>query len=129
MILYSIDPSYEGANPAECSTFFGPEEAVPGNLRVQSLETLAGKLIRIDPATGNILFRIDGYPSIHPSIYLPPYGHLPLIPLSICLGAGIGTDNFPNLTPNPYYNVSDPHSYRSIIYASGLRNPFKVTIR
>ena len=58
-----------------------------GAYRSQSLDSYNGKLLRIDPATGN------------------------------------------GLSTNPYYNSAAPQSPRSRIWASGLRNPYRITLR
>lgn len=63
-----------------------PEENV-GALRAQMINSMNGKLMRIDPATG------DGVPS------------------------------------NPFYDASAPHSPRSRVWALGLRNPYRFTLR
>lgn len=59
----------------------------PRALRAQMLDSLAGKILRIDPITG----------------------------------AG--------LPDNPFYQPGSPHSNRSKVWAYGLRNPFRFTIR
>ncbi|MFO0875142.1 MAG: PQQ-dependent sugar dehydrogenase [Phycisphaerales bacterium] len=64
---------------------FGPEEDI-GAYRSQSLDSLAGKVLRVDPQTG----------------------------------AG--------LESNPFYN-GDPFAKRSRLWATGLRNPFRMAIR
>jgi len=63
-----------------------PKENV-GSFRAQMTTTLAGKILRLDPATG------DGIPS------------------------------------NPFYDAGQPRSARSRIWALGLRQPFRFTIR
>jgi glucose/arabinose dehydrogenase len=63
-----------------------PKENI-GGFRAQMVDSLSGKLIRLDPATGN------GLPS------------------------------------NPFYDSSAPRSPRSRVYALGLRNPCRVTMR
>ena len=69
---------------------FGPDRTDPdqdiGAFRAQHLGSLAGKILRIDPLTG------EGYPS------------------------------------NPFYD-GDPRSNRSRVWAYGLRNPFRFTVR
>jgi len=64
---------------------FGPEEDL-GAFRAQSLDSLAGKVLRIDPASG------DGLPD------------------------------------NPYFD-GEPRSHRSRLWASGLRNPTRFSVR
>ncbi|HMN95762.1 MAG TPA: PQQ-dependent sugar dehydrogenase [Phycisphaerales bacterium] len=64
---------------------FGPEEDI-GAFRSQSLESLAGKVLRIDPSTG------DGF------------------------------------SDNPFFD-GDPQSKRSRIWTTGLRNPFRFSVR
>jgi glucose/arabinose dehydrogenase/chitodextrinase len=59
----------------------------PRALRAQMLDSLAGKILRIDPITG----------------------------------AG--------LPDNPFYEPGNPHSNRSKVWAYGLRNPFRFTVR
>ena len=63
-----------------------PKEAV-GALRSQLVDSLSGKVLRIDPATGN------GLPS------------------------------------NPYYDAANPRSARSRVWALGLRNPCRMSLR
>jgi glucose/arabinose dehydrogenase len=63
-----------------------PEDDV-GALRAQNINSLNGKVIRIDPATG------DG------------------------------------LASNPFFEPADPRSARSRVWALGLRNPFRVSLR
>ena len=63
-----------------------PEENV-GSFRSQMLNSFNGKVIRLDPNTG------DGVPS------------------------------------NPFYDPADPRSPRSRVWALGLRNPFRMTIK
>ncbi|MEZ0611772.1 PQQ-dependent sugar dehydrogenase [Fibrella sp. WM1] len=58
-----------------------------GSYRSQYLDSHNGKVLRIDPATG------DGIPS------------------------------------NPYYEAAHPRSARSRVFARGLRNPFRATLR
>jgi PKD repeat protein/glucose/arabinose dehydrogenase len=58
-----------------------------GAFRAQLLDSLSGKILRLDPATG------DGVPS------------------------------------NPFYSAGAPRSARSRIWAFGLRNPFRMTVR
>ena len=58
----------------------------PRAMRAQLLDSLAGKVLRIDPITG--------------------------------LG----------LPDNPYYDSANPNRNRSKVYASGLRNPFRITV-
>ena len=58
-----------------------------GALRSQLLDSLNGKVVRIDPATG------DGLPS------------------------------------NPYYDAANPRSARSRVWALGLRNPYRMSLR
>ncbi|MCX2741157.1 PQQ-dependent sugar dehydrogenase [Pontibacter anaerobius] len=58
-----------------------------GALRAQQVHSLNGKILRIDPATGN------GLPS------------------------------------NPFYNSANPRAAESKVWALGLRNPFRFTIR
>ncbi|CCH02386.1 HHIP-like protein 1 [Fibrella aestuarina BUZ 2] len=58
-----------------------------GSYRSQYLDSHNGKVLRIDPATG------DGVPS------------------------------------NPYYEVAHPRSARSRVFARGLRNPFRASLR
>jgi len=63
-----------------------PEENV-GAFRSQMINSLNGKILRIDPGTG------DGIPS------------------------------------NPFYQSAQPRSARSRIWAMGLRNPFRMTVK
>ncbi len=63
-----------------------PEENV-GAFRAQMLNSFSGKILRLDPATG------DGLPS------------------------------------NPFFDPAQPRSPRSRIWALGLRNPFRLTVR
>jgi glucose/arabinose dehydrogenase len=58
-----------------------------GAFRSQMLNSLSGKLLRIDPATGN------GVPS------------------------------------NPFYDAAEPRSAKSRVYALGLRNPYRFSIK
>jgi glucose/arabinose dehydrogenase len=58
-----------------------------GAWRAQEVDSLSGKILRIDPFTGN------GIPS------------------------------------NPYYDPANPRSARSRVFALGLRNPYRFTIR
>ncbi|MFI5219061.1 MAG: PKD domain-containing protein [Bacteroidia bacterium] len=58
-----------------------------GAFRSQLVDCLNGKILRIDPATGN------GLPS------------------------------------NPFYNASNPGSRRAKVWAMGLRNPFRMTLK
>jgi glucose/arabinose dehydrogenase len=66
--------------------FFGAKENV-GALRSQLIDSMNGKLLRIDPITG------DG------------------------------------IQGNPFYDASAPRSPRSRVWAYGLRNPYRFTIR
>jgi Glucose/sorbosone dehydrogenases len=66
--------------------FFGAKENV-GALRAQLIDSMNGKLLRIDPITG------DG------------------------------------IQGNPFYDASAPRSPRSRVWAYGLRNPYRFTIR
>jgi glucose/arabinose dehydrogenase len=63
-----------------------PKENV-GAFRAQLVDCLNGKILRIDPATG------DGVPS------------------------------------NPFYDAANPRAPRSRVWALGLRNPFRMTLR
>ncbi len=63
-----------------------PKENV-GAFRSQMIDSLSGKVLRLDPLTGN------GVPS------------------------------------NPYYNPANPRAHRSRVWALGLRNPFRMTLR
>lgn len=63
-----------------------PKEAI-GNFRAQLVDSLGGKIVRIDPATG------DGLPS------------------------------------NPFYDALAPRAPRSRVWAMGMRNPFRFTVR
>ena len=63
-----------------------PEENV-GSFRAQQLESYSGKILRIDPETG------EGIPN------------------------------------NPYYDAENPHSARSKVWALGLRNPYRLTLK
>jgi len=75
-----------GLNPG----LFGPDKTDPyediGAFRAQYLGSLAGKILRVNPLTG------EGYPS------------------------------------SPFYD-GNPRSNRSRVWASGLRNPFRFTVR
>ncbi len=64
-----------------------PDKQDVGAFRSQQLQSYNGKILRIDPATGN------GLPS------------------------------------NPFYKASAPQSVESKVWALGLRNPFRFTIR
>lgn len=77
----------------ECAGRFGAEQDV-GAMRSQILQSLSGKLIRIDPGTGQ----------------------------GIC--PGVGTYQ----VHNPYCD-GNPNSRASKIYATGLRNPFRMNVR
>ena len=63
-----------------------PKEDV-GAFRSQLIDSLSGKILRIDPATGN------GVPS------------------------------------NPFYDAANPRAAKSRVWALGLRNPFRMTLR
>jgi PKD repeat protein len=63
-----------------------PKEAI-GALRSQLVDCLAGKVLRVDPATG------DG------------------------------------LTSNPFYDPANPRAPRSRVWALGLRNPYRMSLR
>jgi PKD repeat protein/subtilisin-like proprotein convertase family protein len=63
-----------------------PKENI-GAFRSQLLDSLNGKVLRLDPATG------DGVPS------------------------------------NPFFDAANPRSARSRVWALGLRNPFRMTLR
>ena len=63
-----------------------PKENV-GAFRSQMIDSLSGKVLRLDPLTGN------GVPS------------------------------------NPYYDPANPRAPRSRVWALGLRNPFRMTLR
>jgi hypothetical protein len=63
-----------------------PKEDI-GAFRSQLVDSLSGKVLRIDPATGNGLPR------------------------------------------NPYDDIADPRSARSRVWALGLRNPFRMSLR
>ena len=63
-----------------------PKEDV-GSFRAQLVDSFDGKVLRIDPATGN------GLPS------------------------------------NPYYDAANPRSPRSRVWALGLRNPYRMSLR
>ena len=58
-----------------------------GSWRAQMVNCLSGKIIRIDPATG------DGIPS------------------------------------NPFYDATQPRAAKSRVWAMGLRNPFRITLK
>jgi hypothetical protein len=49
---YRVDPVDEEKIP-ECSEFFGPDEGDWFHLRAIRMDSLSGKLVRIDPMTGN----------------------------------------------------------------------------
>lgn len=88
--------SYEGIDPGSFSGSFyqqalidgiiRPEENV-GAFRAQMLSSFNGKLLRIDPVTG------DGIPS------------------------------------NPFYSVAQPRAVKSRVWAFGLRNSFRISVR
>jgi glucose/arabinose dehydrogenase len=63
-----------------------PEENV-GAFRAQMINSLNGKILRIDPATG------DG------------------------------------ISSNPFYQAAQPRSARSRVWAMGLRNPYRITVK
>lgn len=63
-----------------------PEENVD-SFRSQMVDSLAGKVLRIDPVTGN------------------------------------------GMVGNPYFNAASPRSARSRVWALGLRNPFRISLR
>jgi hypothetical protein len=63
-----------------------PKENI-GAFRAQMVDSMNGKIMRLDPATGN------GLPS------------------------------------NPFYDAAKPRSARSRVYALGLRNPYRITLR
>lgn len=58
-----------------------------GSNKSQLLQSLNGKILRINPVNGN------GYPS------------------------------------NPYYDAADPSSSKSLVWALGLRNPFRISLK
>ncbi len=66
-----------------------------GAARAQLNNTMNGKIMRLDPATGN----------------------------------GVGSTNFPNLIPNPYFDPQNPASAQSRLWVKGLRNPFRFIVR
>lgn len=74
----------DAGGDAACAALFG-EDLDIGSFRAQSLDSMAGKVLRIDPATG--------------------------------LG----------LEDNPFFD-GDPDSVRARIWATGLRNPFRISI-
>ncbi len=96
MITVGDGASYNSTDVGgDPQTYFGqaltdsilrPKENV-GSFRSQMVDCLNGKLLRIDPATG------DGVPS------------------------------------NPYYDPAEPRAARSRVWALGLRNPFRMTLR
>ncbi|WP_299820576.1 PQQ-dependent sugar dehydrogenase [uncultured Pontibacter sp.] len=63
-----------------------PQEDV-GAFKSQQVQSLNGKILRIDPATGR------------------------------------------GLPTNPFYNASNPNAHKSKVWALGLRNPFRFTLR
>ncbi|MCC6384631.1 MAG: PQQ-dependent sugar dehydrogenase [Bacteroidia bacterium] len=67
-------------------TIMLPKENV-GAFRCQMINSLNGKILRIDPATGN----------------------------------GLGS--------NPFYDPANPRAAKSRVWALGLRNPFRITVR
>jgi glucose/arabinose dehydrogenase len=58
-----------------------------GAFRTQTVQTISGKILRIDPDTG------DGIPS------------------------------------NPFYDPANPHSAKSRVWAMGVRNPYRITLK
>ena len=76
-ILKSDDPSTPSIN----------ENESVGSWRAQMVNCLSGKIIRIDPLTG------DGIPS------------------------------------NPFYDAANPRAAKSRVWALGLRNPFRITLK
>eukprot|EP01117_Protostelium_nocturnum_P017000 TRINITY_DN682_c0_g1_i1.p1 TRINITY_DN682_c0_g1~~TRINITY_DN682_c0_g1_i1.p1 ORF type:complete len:1010 (+),score=318.71 TRINITY_DN682_c0_g1_i1:116-3031(+) len=44
-------------------------------------------------------------------------------------GHGIGSTNFPNLVPNPFFDAQNPDSPASKIWSLGHRNPWKLKVR
>lgn len=79
-------PTVGSSNTALADGIISAAEDV-GAYRSQLLESHAGKILRLDPSTG------DGLPS------------------------------------NPYYDPAAPRSPRSRVWALGLRNPFRMTLR
>ncbi len=79
-------PRVGSSNTALIDGIITPQEDV-GACRAQMVNSLSGKIIRIDPATGN------GLPS------------------------------------NPYFDGASPRAPRSRVWALGMRNPFRWTIR
>lgn len=75
----------DGGGDVSCGQMFGQACNV-GAFRAQNLDCLAGKILRIDPATG------QGVPS------------------------------------NPYW-TGDPNETRSKVWAYGLRNPYRISVR
>ncbi|MCB1006091.1 MAG: PQQ-dependent sugar dehydrogenase [Acidimicrobiales bacterium] len=73
-----------GGDPL-CAALFGDEQDI-GAFRAQRLDCLAGKILRVDPATGQ------------------------------------------GLPDNPFF-TGDPDAARSKVWASGFRNPFRMTRR
>jgi hypothetical protein len=49
--LHSVNPADESPDP-QCVSYFGPGQVDMQHLRSQSLDSLGGKLIRIDAMTG-----------------------------------------------------------------------------
>ncbi|MEP0847930.1 MAG: PQQ-dependent sugar dehydrogenase [Phycisphaerae bacterium] len=79
-------PTSGSSNTALADGIIRPAEDV-GAYRAQLLDSLCGKIVRIDPATG------DG------------------------------------VADNPFYDAQNPRSPRSRVWALGLRNPFRLTLR
>jgi len=88
--FYDVDTGgpVGGANVAQAVAdgILRPKENV-GGYRSQLVDCLNGKVLRIDPVTG------DGVPS------------------------------------NPFYDASNPRAAKSRVWALGLRNPFRMTLR
>ncbi|WP_187264803.1 PQQ-dependent sugar dehydrogenase, partial [Pontibacter beigongshangensis] len=88
-----VDTGYDPANPNDTYIPQAIKDGIItekeniGAYRAQQVESINGKILRIDPATGN------GLPS------------------------------------NPFYNSSAPRSAASRVWALGLRNPFRFTIK
>lgn len=84
--LRASDPQGHSSNTAEADGIIGPREQV-GAFRAQIVDSFSGKVLRLDPATG------QGVPS------------------------------------NPFFDPLFPGAPRSMVWALGLRNPYRASLR